>query len=103
MPTSLFAPLNRASPRAAALLSRELTIRCTESISEHEQFGSLRQHRNPTRVNSVYVAHPWVAEGARRVRCGLYGVLPPDWSRSREWVQLAEELGFDSVWIRRPP
>jgi alkanesulfonate monooxygenase SsuD/methylene tetrahydromethanopterin reductase-like flavin-dependent oxidoreductase (luciferase family) len=54
-------------------------------------------------VNSVYVAHPWVAEGARRVRFGLYGVLPPDWSRSLEWVQLAEELGFDSVWLADHP
>jgi alkanesulfonate monooxygenase SsuD/methylene tetrahydromethanopterin reductase-like flavin-dependent oxidoreductase (luciferase family) len=45
------------------------------------------------------VAHPWVAEGARRVRFGLYGGLTPDWPRSLEWVQLAEDLGFDSFWL----
>jgi alkanesulfonate monooxygenase SsuD/methylene tetrahydromethanopterin reductase-like flavin-dependent oxidoreductase (luciferase family) len=59
--------------------------------------------RDTTGVNSAYVAHPWVAEGARRVRFGLYGGLTPDWSRSLEWVQLAEELGFDSFWLPDHP
>jgi alkanesulfonate monooxygenase SsuD/methylene tetrahydromethanopterin reductase-like flavin-dependent oxidoreductase (luciferase family) len=58
---------------------------------------------NATPVNSTYVAHPWVAEGARRVRFGLYGGLTPDWPRSLEWVQLAEELGFDSFWLPDHP
>ena len=49
----------------------------------------------------MYVAHPWVAEGARRVRFGLYGVLKLDWSRTLEWAQVAEELGFDSFWLQR--
>jgi len=47
--------------------------------------------------------HPWVAEGARLVRFGVYGGLLPDWSRGLEWVQLAEELGFDSFWMADHP
>jgi alkanesulfonate monooxygenase SsuD/methylene tetrahydromethanopterin reductase-like flavin-dependent oxidoreductase (luciferase family) len=54
-------------------------------------------------VNSTYVTHPWVAEGARRVRFGLYGVLKPDWTRTLEWAQLAEEVGFDSFWLADHP
>lgn len=54
-------------------------------------------------MHSTYVTHPWVAEGARRVRFGLYGGLLPDWSRGLEWVQLAEELGFDSFWMADHP
>jgi alkanesulfonate monooxygenase SsuD/methylene tetrahydromethanopterin reductase-like flavin-dependent oxidoreductase (luciferase family) len=52
---------------------------------------------------SLQQVHPWVAEGAQRVRFGLYGGLTPDWSRSLEWVQLAEELGFDSFWLPDHP
>jgi hypothetical protein len=85
------------------LLSRELSIGRTESISEHQQFGSLHQHWDASRVNSAYVAHPWVAEGTRRVRFGLYGVLKPDWTRTLEWAQLAEEVGFDSFWLADHP
>jgi alkanesulfonate monooxygenase SsuD/methylene tetrahydromethanopterin reductase-like flavin-dependent oxidoreductase (luciferase family) len=36
------------------------------------------------------------------VRFGLYGLLP-DWSRGLEWVQLAEELDFDSFWMADHP
>ncbi len=54
-------------------------------------------------MNSAYVAHPWVAEGTRRVRFGLYGVLKPDWTRTLEWAQLAEEVGFDSFWLADHP
>ncbi len=54
-------------------------------------------------MNPTYVTHPWVAEGARQVRFGLYGGLTPDWPRSLEWVQLAEELGFDSFWLADHP
>ncbi|MGH2461532.1 MAG: LLM class flavin-dependent oxidoreductase [Chloroflexota bacterium] len=42
-------------------------------------------------------AHPWIEEGATRVRFGV--VSPPDdWPAARDWVQLVEGLGFDSCW-----
>jgi alkanesulfonate monooxygenase SsuD/methylene tetrahydromethanopterin reductase-like flavin-dependent oxidoreductase (luciferase family) len=37
------------------------------------------------------------------VRFGLYGVLKPDWARTLELAQLAEELGFDSFWLADHP
>ena len=43
--------------------------------------------------------HPWVAEGARRVR---FGVMPwglnTDWTIFLNWARRTEELGFDSFW-----
>ncbi len=42
-------------------------------------------------------AHPWIEEGARRVRFGV--VSPPgDWPSARDWAQMVEDLGFDSCW-----
>lgn len=52
-------------------------------------------------VRAGTTPHPWVAEGARRVRFGIaWGAQDPSssWSETREFVQLVEELGFDSYW-----
>jgi alkanesulfonate monooxygenase SsuD/methylene tetrahydromethanopterin reductase-like flavin-dependent oxidoreductase (luciferase family) len=47
--------------------------------------------------------HPWVAEGARRVRFGIdLGPLPTG-AATIEWAQAIEELGFDSFWLRDHP
>ncbi len=43
-------------------------------------------------------AHPWVAEGARRVRFGIVTTGLADWAIARDYAQLVEELGFDSLW-----
>jgi alkanesulfonate monooxygenase SsuD/methylene tetrahydromethanopterin reductase-like flavin-dependent oxidoreductase (luciferase family) len=47
--------------------------------------------------------HPWVAEGARRVRFGLYNGPRGDWPSLRAWAARAEALGFDSLWIADHP
>ena len=47
--------------------------------------------------------HPWVAEGAERVRFGIAGGVTADWPASLAWVRLVEELGFDSIWIADHP
>lgn len=40
--------------------------------------------------------HPWIAEGQGRVWFGIYGGPARDWSAAVEWVQMIEELSFDS-------
>ena len=47
--------------------------------------------------------HPWVAGGRERTRFGLSVAIPPDFSRARDFVQAAEALGFDSVWLPDHP
>jgi len=47
--------------------------------------------------------HPWVAEGQHRVRFGIYGGPARDWSAAVEWIQMVEELGFDSYWVGDHP
>ncbi len=48
-------------------------------------------------------AHPWVAEGQSRIRFGIFGGPARDWSAAVEWVQMVEELGFDSYWVSDHP
>jgi alkanesulfonate monooxygenase SsuD/methylene tetrahydromethanopterin reductase-like flavin-dependent oxidoreductase (luciferase family) len=43
-------------------------------------------------------SHPWVKDGQRAVRFGIVGGPRGDWPVLRDFVQLAEELGFDSFW-----
>ena len=43
-------------------------------------------------------SHPWVAHGQQGVRFGIVGGPRGDWPVLRDFVQLAEELGFDSYW-----
>jgi alkanesulfonate monooxygenase SsuD/methylene tetrahydromethanopterin reductase-like flavin-dependent oxidoreductase (luciferase family) len=47
--------------------------------------------------------HPWVAEGTERVRFGLEIAPQPDFAATRDFVQMAEGLGFDSLWIPDHP
>jgi alkanesulfonate monooxygenase SsuD/methylene tetrahydromethanopterin reductase-like flavin-dependent oxidoreductase (luciferase family) len=42
-------------------------------------------------------AHPWVVEGHGALRFGVAGG-PTDWGALRDFVQMAEGLGFDSYW-----
>ena len=43
-------------------------------------------------------AHPWVSAGRQAVRFGIVGGPSGDWPALRDFVQMAEELGFDSYW-----
>src|SRR5215472_9368262 len=43
-------------------------------------------------------SHPWVEHGQRVVRFGIVGGPRGDWPVLRDFVQMAEELGFDSYW-----
>jgi alkanesulfonate monooxygenase SsuD/methylene tetrahydromethanopterin reductase-like flavin-dependent oxidoreductase (luciferase family) len=47
--------------------------------------------------------HPWVAAGAQRVRFGVTTAIPPDWAATRDFVQIAEDLGFDAFWLPDHP
>lgn len=48
--------------------------------------------------------HPWVVEGARKVRIGVHFIDPYiDWHRSCDAVLAAEALGYDSVWVADHP
>ena len=47
--------------------------------------------------------HPWVAENSARVGFGLTIGALGDWSQVRETAQMAEELGFDSLWLPDHP
>lgn len=47
--------------------------------------------------------HPWVAEGASRLRFGINTASAPDWSATRDFVQTAETLGFDSFMVPDHP
>jgi alkanesulfonate monooxygenase SsuD/methylene tetrahydromethanopterin reductase-like flavin-dependent oxidoreductase (luciferase family) len=46
--------------------------------------------------------HPWVAENSRRVGFSVLMAID-DWGRARETAQVAEELGFDAVWLPDHP
>jgi alkanesulfonate monooxygenase SsuD/methylene tetrahydromethanopterin reductase-like flavin-dependent oxidoreductase (luciferase family) len=43
-------------------------------------------------------SHPWVETGQRSVRFGIVGGPRGDWSVLRDFVQMVEDLGFDSYW-----
>lgn len=47
--------------------------------------------------------HPWVAEGARRVRFGINTTALPDWAATRDFVQTAAGLGFDALMMPDHP
>ena len=42
--------------------------------------------------------HPWVAQRQQAVRFGIVGGPSGDWPALRDFVQMVEELGFDSYW-----
>src|SRR3954454_12862468 len=47
--------------------------------------------------------HPWIAEGAGRLRFGIFGGPMDDIARLAELVRTAERLGADSYWIPDHP
>jgi alkanesulfonate monooxygenase SsuD/methylene tetrahydromethanopterin reductase-like flavin-dependent oxidoreductase (luciferase family) len=47
--------------------------------------------------------HPWVAAGRDKIRFAIVGGSFPDWARTVEFVQQAEELGFDAYWANDHP
>ena len=47
--------------------------------------------------------HPWVAEAQRTVRFSLVGVFLPGWAELRDFVQRAEDPGFDAYWANDHP
>jgi alkanesulfonate monooxygenase SsuD/methylene tetrahydromethanopterin reductase-like flavin-dependent oxidoreductase (luciferase family) len=49
------------------------------------------------------LTHPWVAEGARRVRFGVSSPPVLDRGAIREFAQTVEGLGFDSLWMPDHP
>jgi alkanesulfonate monooxygenase SsuD/methylene tetrahydromethanopterin reductase-like flavin-dependent oxidoreductase (luciferase family) len=53
-----------------------------------------------------WVPHPWVSEGAGRIRCGV-GVFPlapaTDGATMLRLARAVEELGFDSLWASDHP
>jgi alkanesulfonate monooxygenase SsuD/methylene tetrahydromethanopterin reductase-like flavin-dependent oxidoreductase (luciferase family) len=48
-------------------------------------------------------AHPWVAEGARRVRFGIITTGLAEWATVRDFAQAVEALGFDGLWLGDHP
>lgn len=52
---------------------------------------------------TMTMTHPWVAAGTERVRYGLEIAPQPDFAATRDFVQMAEGLGFDSLWIPDHP
>src|SRR5689334_9153133 len=52
-----------------------------------------------TSAQRSHLAHPWVTSGQQQVRFGIGGgPFAGDWSVLREFVQMVEDLGFDSYW-----
>jgi len=49
------------------------------------------------------IVHPWVAASRQRIRFGILSTVLPDWSRTRDFAQLVEGLGFDSLWMADHP
>ncbi|MHB8645789.1 MAG: LLM class flavin-dependent oxidoreductase [Thermomicrobiales bacterium] len=53
--------------------------------------------------SAVTSIHPWVAEGANRLRFGINMTAAPDWRAVRDFVQTAEALGFDAIMMPDHP
>jgi alkanesulfonate monooxygenase SsuD/methylene tetrahydromethanopterin reductase-like flavin-dependent oxidoreductase (luciferase family) len=55
-------------------------------------------------ASSAWVTHPWVAAGHGKVRFAIGITSQEDeWTATRDVVQLAEGLGFDSYWCADHP
>lgn len=65
------------------------------SVSDTDPAGGPEPVPRPT--------HPWVAEGARRVRFGVLGGAPFEWASLRRVAHATEELGLDSYWVPDHP
>jgi alkanesulfonate monooxygenase SsuD/methylene tetrahydromethanopterin reductase-like flavin-dependent oxidoreductase (luciferase family) len=47
--------------------------------------------------------HPWVAQGAERIRFAVAGAFLRDWAETVDFVRRAEQQGFDSYWAYDHP
>ncbi|HEU5381949.1 MAG TPA: LLM class flavin-dependent oxidoreductase [Ktedonobacteraceae bacterium] len=57
-----------------------------------------------TREVTARPTHPWVAEKSPRVRVGVKFIDPcADWTRYHACAQVAEDLGYDSLWVPDHP
>jgi alkanesulfonate monooxygenase SsuD/methylene tetrahydromethanopterin reductase-like flavin-dependent oxidoreductase (luciferase family) len=54
-------------------------------------------------AGAARATHPWVAEGANAVRFGIANGPRGEWPVRRAFVELVEELGFDSYWASDHP
>src|SRR5579863_3479605 len=53
---------------------------------------------------ATWLTHPWVAKGEHTIRFGVSVINQGgDWLLHRDWVQMAEDLGFDSYWAPDHP
>jgi alkanesulfonate monooxygenase SsuD/methylene tetrahydromethanopterin reductase-like flavin-dependent oxidoreductase (luciferase family) len=52
---------------------------------------------------ATWSPHPWVSAGAGKTRFGVQTSLALDWAVTREFAQVVEDLGFDSLWIADHP
>jgi alkanesulfonate monooxygenase SsuD/methylene tetrahydromethanopterin reductase-like flavin-dependent oxidoreductase (luciferase family) len=50
------------------------------------------------RAEQTAPIHPWVASGRQAIRFGVAGGPRGDWPALRDFVQMVEDLGFDSYW-----
>ena len=48
-------------------------------------------------------AHPWVAEGQRRLRFAIVSVFLSEWREILGFARRAEQLGFDAYWANDHP
>jgi len=67
--------------------------------------GSVRVARGGTHLD-VWQTHPWVREGAGKIRFGVRvtaRAAEVDWPTSRALAQAADALGFDSLWVPDHP
>ena len=51
----------------------------------------------------IRAAHPWVTEGAQRVRFGINSTASADWGAARDFAQMVEGLGFDALLMPEHP
>jgi alkanesulfonate monooxygenase SsuD/methylene tetrahydromethanopterin reductase-like flavin-dependent oxidoreductase (luciferase family) len=54
-------------------------------------------------ATTTWSQHPWVTEGVGRIRFGVQTSLASDWLVTREFAEVVEDLGFDSLWIADHP
>jgi alkanesulfonate monooxygenase SsuD/methylene tetrahydromethanopterin reductase-like flavin-dependent oxidoreductase (luciferase family) len=52
---------------------------------------------------AIAPAHPWVAEGAQRVRFAVNTAVPTDPAAARDFAQTVEGLGFDALFLPDHP
>jgi alkanesulfonate monooxygenase SsuD/methylene tetrahydromethanopterin reductase-like flavin-dependent oxidoreductase (luciferase family) len=71
-------------------------------MNAHHEHNASQTQRNEG--GSAWITHPWVDEGRRTIRFGaLMMDQGTDWQELRNWVQMVEDLGFDSYWVSDHP